>query len=179
MIEFIREYQINDLDLCDQIIDHCKNEYEKGNTKAGVFSVGITDKKIKDSEDLTLVNKELRNRYHSYLDTFIKDYIEFIDLDSYNGVLTYDTYPNIQWYKPNSGYHAWHIDSNEEKRAVTFITYLNDVPDGGTEFKLQNKLVKAKKGKTVIFPASITHIHRGQISKTSNKYILTGWLDWQ
>ncbi len=57
------------------------------------------------------------------------------------------------------------------------MTYLNDVPDGGTNFKYQNITSPAKKGLTLFWPSDFTHIHKGQISETSEKYIITGWLN--
>ena len=87
---------------------------------------------------------------------------------------------NIQHYKPGEGYYAWHTERTCQKqnREYVFMTYLNDVPDGGTEFYYQEITAEAKKGKTLIWPAHYTHIHRGQISKTSEKYIATGWLSY-
>ena len=58
------------------------------------------------------------------------------------------------------------------------MTYLNDVKDGGTEFKYQNLTTPAKKGLTLIWPVYWTHTHRGQISNTQTKYITTGWFDF-
>jgi hypothetical protein len=55
------------------------------------------------------------------------------------------------------------------------MLYLNDVDDGGTEFKYQKLILKAKKGNLVIWPAEFTHTHRGVVSKTKEKYIATGW----
>ena len=55
------------------------------------------------------------------------------------------------------------------------MTYLNDVENGGTEFKFQNITTPAKKGLTLIWPAGWTHVHRGQISNKKEKYIITGW----
>ena len=55
------------------------------------------------------------------------------------------------------------------------MTYLNDVPDGGTMFKYQKIITPAKKGSTVIWPAGFTHTHKGQISHTKEKFIVTGW----
>ena len=83
----------------------------------------------------------------------------------------------IQHYQPSGGFHIWHSERNGDvrNREFVFTTYLNNVPDGGTEFFNQEKIVKAEKGKTVIFPAGYTHIHRGQISHTQEKYIMTGW----
>ena len=47
---------------------------------------------------------------------------------------------NIQHYKPNGGYKAWHFERhhNEQLRIFAFMTYLNDVPDGGTDFLYQD-----------------------------------------
>jgi hypothetical protein len=59
------------------------------------------------------------------------------------------------------------------------MTYLNDVEDGGgTEFLNQKLVVHAKKGKTLIWPADWTHTHRGVVSPTQEKYIITGWLNY-
>ena len=57
------------------------------------------------------------------------------------------------------------------------MTYLNTVPDGGTEFVYQNKVIQAVKSKTLIWPADWTHTHRSQISSTTEKYIITGWIN--
>ena len=83
----------------------------------------------------------------------------------------------MQKYNPSGGFHKWHSERNGDvrNREFVFTTYLNDVPDGGTEFFNQEKIVKAVKGKTVIFPAGYTHVHRGQVSHTQEKYIVTGW----
>ena len=58
------------------------------------------------------------------------------------------------------------------------MTYLNDVDDGGTEFMHQNIITPAVKGLTLIWPADWTHAHRGVISKTKEKYIITGWFSY-
>jgi hypothetical protein len=88
---------------------------------------------------------------------------------------------NLQYYKPNEGFKLWHFEKGNDKiesmRNLVFMTYLNDVPDGGTEFLYQNLKVKAEKGLTLIWPAEWTHVHRGEISTTNNKFIITGWLN--
>ena len=56
------------------------------------------------------------------------------------------------------------------------MTFLNDLTDeGGTEFLYQDLKVEPKKGLTLIWPSYWTHTHRGVISKTQEKYIVTGW----
>ena len=57
------------------------------------------------------------------------------------------------------------------------MTYLNDVPKGGTEFFYQKITSPAKKGLTLIWPAEFTHLHKGQIAK-QEKYIITGWYNY-
>ena len=84
---------------------------------------------------------------------------------------------NIQHYPPGGGYFAEHCErtSRMENRCLVWMTYLNDVPEGGTNFKYQKLTTPAKKGLTVIWPTDFTHTHSGQISKTHEKYIITGW----
>jgi hypothetical protein len=59
------------------------------------------------------------------------------------------------------------------------MTYLNDVHDaGGTEFFHQKLTVLPRKGLTLIWPADWTHTHRGIVSPTEEKYVITGWFDF-
>lgn len=58
------------------------------------------------------------------------------------------------------------------------MLYLNTVEDGGgTEFKYINRVEKAEKGKMLIWPSDFTHTHRGVISPSEEKYIMTGWYE--
>ena len=86
---------------------------------------------------------------------------------------------NIQYYKPYQGFKKFHYERSNAAnfdRHLAFMTYLNSVEDGGgTEFLYQRKTISAVKGKTVIFPADWTHAHRGVVSPTEEKYIITGW----
>ena len=62
-------------------------------------------------------------------------------------------------------------------RIFAWMTYLNDVDDGGTtDFDYYKVKVKPKMGKTLIWPAEWTHAHRGTVLKGGKKYIITGWL---
>ena len=91
---------------------------------------------------------------------------------------------NLQRYAPGEGFHAWHCDwtTTEEatepiRRVLAWILYCNSLPDGGTEFHWQDHHVEAEKGKLVIFPAGLSHIHRGRVSATHTKTIATGWIN--
>ncbi|KEF41295.1 MAG: dioxygenase [Cyanobium sp. CACIAM 14] len=91
---------------------------------------------------------------------------------------------NLQRYRPGEGFHAWHCDwtTSEEatepiRRVLAWILYCNDVPEGGTEFHWQEHHEPAERGKLTIFPAGLSHIHRGRISPTHTKTIATGWIN--
>ena len=88
---------------------------------------------------------------------------------------------NLQTYQPGGGFKTWHCERagiTQQTRCLVFMTYLNDVEDGGTEFEYQKMTAPAKKGLTIIWPSDWTHTHKGQISHTYKKYIATGWLNY-
>ena len=88
---------------------------------------------------------------------------------------------NIQYYPPGGGYFVEHCERTskmEAKRCLVWMTYLNDVPNAGTNFKYQKLTTPAKKGLTLIWPTDFTHTHSGQISETHEKYIITGWFGY-
>jgi 2OG-Fe(II) oxygenase superfamily len=189
MKDFIVEYQLSDLTICDRMLDLFRLANERGLTSAGV--TGVDDQvrpEYKDSTEFYLGDAGPLGKpeqfkypeYHKELSGFIDNYCADAKLYEYVGKFTMQRLPQIQWYKPGAGYHSWHIDGGHElcDRAITFLTYLNTVPNGGTEFMHQERIIEAVKGKTVIFPAGYTHIHRGQISANLDKYILTGWIWW-
>jgi len=91
---------------------------------------------------------------------------------------------NLQRYAPGEGFHSWHCDWNtsEEatepiRRVLAWILYCNDVEDAGTEFHWQEHHEPAERGKLAIFPAGLSHIHRGRVSPHHSKTIATGWIN--
>ena len=188
-MNFIAEYQLSDTTICDALLELFKQAHQKGFTKPGIVGFGTkenpevkrsTDLYLPDADSLGSPTKFRFPEYHDNLTKFIDNYCIERKIYNYCGKFEMRYAPQIQWYKPDEGFYQWHIDGGHElcERALVFLTYLNDVEEGGTEFLNQNLTVKAVKGKTIIFPTGLTHIHRGQISKTQDKYILTGWLYW-
>ena len=114
---------------------------------------------------------------HPCVEEYKKEY-PFIDTLS-----TWRWYPGykMQRYNPGEGYTMLHWendgpDSSSSRRVLGWTIYLNDVYDGGqTEFPYQNKQIQPRTGDLIIFPAGWTHAHRGIVSKTELKYIVTGW----
>ena len=112
------------------------------------------------------------------LDLYIKKYPEVQKFAKFGMIES----SHIQYYKPGQGYKVWHFErdgfSYSRNRCLVFMTFLNDVPEGGTHFKYQDLTVPAEKGLTLIWPTDFTHTHKGQITKKHEKYILTGWLGY-
>ena len=174
-----------DKNLCDNLI----NFFEKDNTKTdgktygGGSSTPKIDKKVKDSTDLDIAQYNqipLIQNYLNNLGLVIEHYKNKYVFSNEN-VLTWkisQSY-NIQRYYPNQGFHKWHCERgnlHNGNRHLVFMTYLNDVTDGGeTEWYYQKIKVKPKKGLTVIWGTDWTFTHRGIPSPTQTKYIITGW----
>ena len=89
---------------------------------------------------------------------------------------------NLQHYKAGGGFKKWHFENTaieSMSRKLVFMTYLNNVENGGTEFYYQDIKCPAKKGLTLIWPADWTHTHRGIIDESNEKMIITGWFNYE
>lgn len=94
----------------------------------------------------------------------------------------YSTTQKIQKTPPGGGYHVWHDENSRVDvcaRKLVWMIYLNEDYEGGeTEFLYYKKRIKAEKGKVLIFPAGVTHCHKGGMVLNGNsKYIATGWFN--
>tara|TARA_R100001510_G_C7614396_1_gene177031 strand:+ start:15 stop:596 length:582 start_codon:yes stop_codon:yes gene_type:complete len=179
---FIRGYYINPK-ICDDIIK-CFNElpdaYRKPGKMYNTNSKTVIDPESKDSIDF-MINKGTGLspflEYDDALQNCLEKYVqEYPDLN-YHAKFNVVEPMNVQFYKPGGGFKVWHYERQNSlsiNRVLVFMTYLNDVADGGTEFKYQKLTCPAKKGLTIIWPSDWHHTHKGQISK-KEKYIITGW----
>ena len=87
---------------------------------------------------------------------------------------------NVQRYLPGEGFYDWHCEADgpDIDRVLAWMFYLNTCQDAGTEFKFQNMVTQCKQGSLLIWPANWTHFHRGVVSSTETKYIVTGWFNF-
>jgi|9_EtaG_2_1085328.scaffolds.fasta_scaffold02309_5 hypothetical protein len=141
------------------------------------------NKDIKDSTDLVCYMPQLKGIWKDYqihlsqaLDKYAERFTKIRNLHNFSVIEPF----LIQHYEKGGGYKMEHFErygANDLtiKRVLVFMTYLNDVDDGGTHFKYYNHTEEAIKGKTIIWPADWTHTHCGQISQTKPKMIVTGW----
>lgn len=183
MSDFIFTDYLQDITICDRIIDWFKETEMKGPGWAG--GPDRSDNTVKVSTDSNLrYNVELCNEYLAALDVVCKKYIEKYSFADYYAPWDVMDSVNIQYYQPGEGFYAWHCERGAVKhpagsRHMVFMTYLNDVTDGGeTEFYYQELKIQPKKGLTVLWPADWTHTHRGITSPTQEKYIVTGWYNY-
>jgi hypothetical protein len=182
---FIFQSYIKDISLCDDVIEYFKISK---NTRPGLTGNGV-NKEVKDSTDLIVPIER------AFSDIVIRNYLDQLQevctqyINKYPMSNVY--YPwaiveniSIQHYKPGQGYHGWHTErvganNYTALRHLVFMTYLNDVNDGGeTHFYHQELKVQPRKGLTLIWPADWTYTHRGIASPTEDKYIVTGWYSY-
>ena len=170
--------------LCDEIITY----FEKNKLKQiqGGTSEGI-DLNIKDRQDISIKPKDLKlpeneilRRYFENLFECYKDYnLQWPFLASMVNNLEIGSF-NIGKYKPGQHFQKIHCERtslNTLHRLFAFMTYLNDVDDGGsTYFDHYGLEIKPKRGLTILWPAEWTHSHKGNVLKSGLKYIITGWL---
>ena len=185
METFIHQQYLPDISICDDIIEIHKNSSEKH--CGGYFSLPsgfVVDKNVKDSTDVSLPNGDVSFKYRNYLQEIVNTYIDkFPMCNEYSPWGIYEDI-NIQYYRPGGGFKIFHTERTDSSplgsaRHLVFMTYLNDVTDGGgTEFFHQKLITKPKKGLTIIWPADWTHTHRGIVSPTQEKYIITGWFNF-
>jgi hypothetical protein len=64
-----------------------------------------------------------------------------------------------------------------QARVLAWILDCNGLPDGGTEFHWQGHHEEAERGTLLLFPAGVSHIHRGRVSQEHSKTIATGWIN--
>ena len=170
--------------LCESII----NYYELNQIKHKQGTVGgRINLEKKDSIDLTIRPKEIdlpENQFlKEYFEKLLECYKDYVSkwpfVESIAKRLEIGPF-NIQRY--NTGQHFKKIHTERSSlenlhRVFAFMTYLNDVKEGGsTYFSHYDLDIKPEQGLTLIWPAEWTHAHKGNILKSGTKYIITGWM---
>ena len=103
---------------------------------------------------------------------FLKTMLKTVDIPAFN----------IQKYSKGDHFASLHSERttlNTLHRLFAWMTYLNDVDDGGqTNFDHYGIKIKPEIGKTLIWPAEWTHSHKGNVLTSGLKYIITGWCEY-
>ncbi len=182
---FIGSWILKDKDICDEIV----NFFEANPSDQGIGAIGGgIDESQKKTTDIPIKPKQLEQEKYKIFNTYInnvvncfKDYKEqWPFLNTIEG-MEIGTF-NLQKYSPGGHFSAVHTErasSSTMHRVLAFMTYLNDVEEGGeTSFHYYDINVQPKKGKTIIWPAEWTHAHSGGVVKQGCKYIVTGWIQF-
>jgi len=153
------ENEVKTMDGTDQFKDH--------NLGRKDLSIALSD-----------ANPTLTYQVQQYLQACAMHYINHFGQLKSCRLISTDV--KMQKTEPMGGYHIWHYENStyfHSPRELTWIIYLNDMPDGEgeTEFLYQKRRIKPKQGTVVFWPAGLTHVHRGLTVYTQDKYILTGW----
>ena len=181
---FIGIWKINDESVCKNIINFFEKNKElqtKGQTASGV------NEKIKKSTDITINPSDLKKDGYSVFNDYFKKLNEcYLDYkEQYPFLNTFLKkihigHFNVQKYLAGDHFARLHSERTSLgtlHRIFAWMTYLNDVEDGGTtDFDHYKIKIKPEMGKTLIWPAEWTHAHTGSILKSGSKYIITGWM---
>jgi len=174
-------------EVCDGLIDFWRDQSCLQASVGKCLRHGLTaiDRDFKESLDMAIPLQITDDRVQTYLlhlQQVLDDYMERFPMCETSEFRIVEPL-NMQWYPPGGGFKQWHSERANCKpgniyRHLVFMTYLNDVPDGGTEWYHQQKYVDAKKGYTVLWPSDWTHFHRGRVSHEHEKVIMTGWFSY-
>ena len=171
---------------CENLINNFETKWV-GRQEEGLIGPGVLDTTMKQATEVFFyLGQEFSPFELDYLKYSIEDYIkEFPFLDDLPSWGIYNVF-KMQKYKPGEGFFSLHCENHPtpiktsfEKRLIAWMIYLNDVRDGGyTEFPTQDKKFQPRCGDILMWPAYWTHPHRGIVSRTETKYILTGWYNF-
>ena len=174
---------------CKSMIDYFESNDEYWSLRQDGMMLGDTIiKEWKDSQDRTmvfnnngyfqdnLVNQIILKSINFYIEKYKEENPEVDMLYSWALRNSY----NLQKYEPNGGYRKLHCENyntgDYHSNVLVWMFYLNTVKEGGgTYFSNYDLTINAVEGRLVIWPPYWTHMHKGVVSETSEKYIATGW----
>lgn len=171
-------------DLCDRMVEW----YESNKSKAVRGKLGGDGEVVTNEKKTMDIHVNFNDRlpiieeYFWALDDCFQEYKKQYPWVDTLPKFQIDADFNIQKYERGGHFSKWHCERGYEpqnmRRCLVFMTYLNDVAEnagGRTEFMYQKVSFKPEKGRTLIWPAEWTHVHRGAHLLSGVKYIATGW----
>ncbi len=181
---FIGSWSLQNPDLCEGLIAYFEERsgsHMQGGTNLGI---NVAVKKATDMpifpNDLKAPSSEPIEAYLRELEACLCDYASqwpsFAEMMPSVEIVPF----KIQRYRPGEHFqqpHAERVSFGLMHRVLAWMTYLNDVGDGGeTEFHHYGLKIKPERGNTLIWPAEWTHTHAGCVVNSGVKYIITGWM---
>ena len=181
---FIGSWIIQPFSLCDDLITYFESNVAA--QKAGVTGLG-RDLSAKDRIDISIAPNQLElpgnEVFKTYVNSLFACYKDYLDqwpfLEQIGQNLEMGKF-NLGRYQRGQHFQKMHAERSglgSLHRVLAWMTYLNDVDEGGeTYFDHYNLTIKPRKGVTLIWPAEWTHAHKGNVLLGESKYMITGWL---
>ena len=173
-------------DDCKYIIDYMNTNglMKRGSVKTPegtrvVYEYKISSEMGIDIQDKNPINDIIGISLHHQIEKYKELHPQLAKIERWGVRERY----NLQKYEPNQAYFGLHCENEGPNfginRVLVWMFYLNTVTDdGGTYFDNYDLTLNAVEGRCVIWPAYWTHMHRGIVSKTESKYIVTGWFNF-
>lgn len=182
--DFIGTYEnILPIEFCDEVMTnfdyyhdmnsvYCEDDQFE-NSNAGRFDWAIDLREMSPHMSMT----EPQFRLNEILMNCLKEYTQVFG--HLKTIPLYSLAQKVQKTPAGGGYHVWHDENSSivhGSRTLVWMFYLNDDFEGGeTEFLYYKKRIKPSKGTLLIWPAGLTHVHRGGMVMDGTKYVITGW----
>ena len=117
--------------------------------------------------------------YFKFLQECFECYVKRYDIEFFGPI--YNDVFKIHKVRKSEGYHVWHYERSSPEtidRILAYMTYLEVPKKGGeTEFLHQSLRIEPIVGRTLVWPAGFTHMHRGNPPLDGEKMYITGWVN--
>mgnify|MGYP001299160857 CR=1 FL=1 len=182
---FIGSWDIEPVTMCEDLVEFFEDN--SAYHRIGQAGDGAQNDGVKKSTDMTIRPSDVSLSSHvtvrTYIDSLFACYKDYLTIWPFLG----QTLPeveigsfNIQRYHTGEHFQRVHAERHSIytlHRVLAWMTYLNDVEDGGATFFPHYDLkIKPERGKTLIWPADWTHAHCGEVVGSGSKYVITGWM---
>ena len=176
-------------ELCNELIEWFDLCSDRNFTNHNMpFQDGTIDTKSRSDESITVpmqptvsslsLPSEICDSYWNILNNCYNEYVTKYNLNNQRLSCYVFKFHKV---KVGQGYHVWHHETENIqfcRRVLAWMTYLKVPEEGGeTEFLYQSKRIEPIVGKTLIWPAYFTHLHRGNPPLKGEKYYITGWFE--
>jgi len=177
--DFIRVYDdVLDSETCEFLIEIFNSNSDKHERLDQEKKPSFTQFNLTaNSADYTDIHNLLIQKTLQYRN----DYYEFVDKRVFPESHAFEQF-RIKRYKPDGeDMFDTHVDVQDHasaRRFLSFMWYLNDIPDDGNTV-FDGLTIKPERGKLVIFPPLWLFPHRGEPVAECPKYILSTYLHYK
>ena len=184
------------VELCNEFVKNYEEAKKNSTiidiTKENPYGQNVGEKRVKDFPLMrkdepvfvaplysTIYPRPPVEDYFNFLGECFGSYMKKYFIE-FNGPI-YNNVFKIHKVRKSEGYHSWHYEKASPTtidRLMAYMTYLEAPKKGGeTEFLHQSLRIEPIVGRTLIWPAGFTHMHRGNPPLVGEKMYITGWFN--